>query len=76
MRSAEEFRAAQRLVAAGVNDACNCAPARYPSCPLSAGGHAVAQELRRDKNADTARLDEFIGPKTRAVPLTGVHYAA
>jgi hypothetical protein len=24
----------------------------------------------------TARLDEFIGPKTRAVPLTGVHYEA
>jgi hypothetical protein len=28
------------------------------------------------RKADTARLDEFIGPKTRAVPLTGVHYAA
>jgi hypothetical protein len=25
---------------------------------------------------DTARLDTFIGPKTRAVPLTGVHYTA
>lgn len=28
------------------------------------------------RKADTARLDEFIGPKTRAVPLEGVHYAA
>ena len=28
------------------------------------------------RKADTARLDEFIGPKTRAVPLNGVHYAA
>ena len=28
------------------------------------------------RKADTARLDEFIGPKTRAVPLDGVHYAA
>jgi hypothetical protein len=28
------------------------------------------------RKVDTARLDEFIGPKTRAVPLTGVHYAA
>jgi hypothetical protein len=28
------------------------------------------------RKADAARLDEFIGPKTRAVPLTGVHYAA
>ncbi len=25
---------------------------------------------------DTARLDTFIGPKTRAVPLNGVHYTA
>lgn len=25
---------------------------------------------------DTARLDEFVGPKTRAVPLEGVHYAS
>ncbi|AEV74389.1 hypothetical protein MycrhN_3878 [Mycolicibacterium rhodesiae NBB3] len=28
------------------------------------------------RKADTVRLDEFIGPKTRAVPLEGVHYAA
>lgn len=28
------------------------------------------------RKADTARLDEFIGPKSRAVPLEGVHYAA
>ena len=28
------------------------------------------------RKSDTARLDEFIGPKTRAVPLEGVHYAA
>jgi hypothetical protein len=28
------------------------------------------------RKADTARLDEFVGPKTRAVPLKGVHYAA
>jgi hypothetical protein len=28
------------------------------------------------RKADTARLDEFFGPKTRAVPLEGVHYAA
>jgi hypothetical protein len=26
------------------------------------------------RKADTARLDEFIGPKDRAVPLSGVHY--
>jgi len=25
---------------------------------------------------DTARLDTFIGAKSRAVPLTGVHYTA
>jgi len=28
------------------------------------------------RKAATARLDEFIGPKTRAVPLEGVHYTA
>jgi Homeodomain-like domain len=28
------------------------------------------------RKAATARLDRFIGPKDRAVPLTGVHYAA
>lgn len=28
------------------------------------------------RKAATARLDEFIGPKDRAVPLTGVHYTA
>ena len=28
------------------------------------------------RKAATARLDEFVGPKTRAVPLTCVHYAA
>jgi hypothetical protein len=28
------------------------------------------------RKTDTARLDEFVGPKTRAVPLNGVHYAA
>lgn len=28
------------------------------------------------RKAATARLDTFIGPKDRAVPLTGVHYAA
>jgi hypothetical protein len=28
------------------------------------------------RKSATARLDEFIGPKTRAVPLEGVHYAA
>jgi hypothetical protein len=28
------------------------------------------------RKAATARLDEFVGPKDRAVPLTGVHYAA
>jgi hypothetical protein len=28
------------------------------------------------RKADTARLDEFVGPKTRAVPLEGVHYTA
>ena len=26
--------------------------------------------------AATARLDEFVGPKDRAVPLNGVHYTA
>jgi len=26
------------------------------------------------RKAATARLDEFVGPKTRAVPLNGVHY--
>ena len=28
------------------------------------------------RKAATARLDTFIGPKTRAVPLNGVHYTA
>lgn len=28
------------------------------------------------RKAATARMDEFIGPKDRAVPLAGVHYAA
>jgi hypothetical protein len=28
------------------------------------------------RKAATARLDEFVGPKDRAVPLNGVHYAA
>ncbi len=28
------------------------------------------------RKAATARLDEFIGPKSRAVPLNGVHYTA
>ncbi|MDA2895088.1 hypothetical protein PDG61_29530 [Mycolicibacterium sp. BiH015] len=28
------------------------------------------------RRAATARLDEFIGPKDRAVPLTSVHYKA
>jgi hypothetical protein len=28
------------------------------------------------RTADAARLDEFVGPKTRAVPLEGVHYTA
>jgi hypothetical protein len=28
------------------------------------------------RKAATARLDTFIGPKDRAVPLNGVHYAA
>jgi Homeodomain-like domain len=28
------------------------------------------------RKAATARLDEFVGPKDRAVPLTGVHYTA
>ena len=28
------------------------------------------------RKADTARMDEFIGPKDRAVPLEHVHYAA
>jgi len=28
------------------------------------------------RKADTARLDEFVGPKSRAVPLNGVHYTA
>ena len=28
------------------------------------------------RKAATARLDEFIGPKDRAVPLKGVHYTA
>lgn len=28
------------------------------------------------RKADTARLDEFIGPKDIAVPLTRVHYTA
>jgi hypothetical protein len=28
------------------------------------------------RKAATARLDEFVGPKTRAVPLKGVHYTA
>ena len=28
------------------------------------------------RKAATARLDTFIGPKNRAVPLNGVHYAA
>ena len=28
------------------------------------------------RKADTARLDEFVGPKDRAVPLNGVHYTA
>jgi hypothetical protein len=28
------------------------------------------------RKAATARLDEFVGPKDRAVPLDGVHYTA
>ena len=28
------------------------------------------------RKVDTARLDEFVGPKDRAVPLNGVHYTA
>jgi hypothetical protein len=28
------------------------------------------------RKADTARLDEFVGPKARAVPWTNVHYTA
>jgi len=28
------------------------------------------------RKAATARLDTFIGPKDRAVPLNGVHYTA
>ena len=28
------------------------------------------------RKADTARLDEFIGPKAVAVPWTNVHYTA
>jgi LAGLIDADG DNA endonuclease family protein len=28
------------------------------------------------RKAAVARLDEFVGPKDRAVPWTGVHYAA
>lgn len=28
------------------------------------------------RKAATTRLDTFIGPKTRAVPLDGVHYTA
>jgi hypothetical protein len=28
------------------------------------------------RKAATARLDDFVGPKTRAVPLNGVHYTA
>jgi hypothetical protein len=28
------------------------------------------------RKAATARLDEFVGPKDRAVPLEGVHYTA
>jgi hypothetical protein len=28
------------------------------------------------RKAATAQLDTFVGPKTRAVPLTGVHYTA
>jgi hypothetical protein len=28
------------------------------------------------RKADTARLDEFVGPKTRAVPLNSAHYTA
>jgi hypothetical protein len=28
------------------------------------------------RKADTARLDEFVGPKDRAVPWTNVHYTA
>jgi hypothetical protein len=28
------------------------------------------------RKAATARLDEFVGPKDRAVPLNGVHYTA
>ena len=30
----------------------------------------------RVPTADTARVDEFIGPKDVAVPLSSVHYAA
>ncbi len=28
------------------------------------------------RKVDTARLDTFVGPKDRAVPLNGVHYTA
>jgi hypothetical protein len=28
------------------------------------------------RKTDTARLDEFVGPKHRAVPWTNVHYTA
>jgi hypothetical protein len=28
------------------------------------------------RKAATAHLDEFVGPKDRAVPLNGVHYTA
>ena len=40
--------------------------------------HADAQSVRKchATAAATARLDEFVGPKDRAVPLNGVHYTA
>lgn len=93
MRSAEEFDAAQRLIAAGVND-CDrgVRSIRYHFSNRSEdiiglftaaldrlGIHwtrSTKYIVSIYRKADTARLDEFIGPKTRAVPLEGVHYAA
>jgi hypothetical protein len=50
---------------------CGCGThwAARPSRPEPAHIHTIHK-------AATTRLDEFVGPKDRAVPLNGVHYTA
>ncbi len=41
--------------------------------PWTRSGERIVSIYRK---AATARLDRFVGPKTSAVPLIGVHYTA